>query len=169
MSVCMSWSVRTAAGSCQSSGSVCSSHHSTIFYAFIVTKSGGSIICTHDGEIFHRHNSIPNVDKYNVTFHGLFYLRTSFPCCKCSLFMHLSSSCSPYFDPVRSFGCPLKGSFSPPTGHCASHLFVCESGVSSARPFRRLIPHVLQVQRDQCGENPASAAGAQAAEGHQQS
>lgn len=28
---------------------------------------------------------------------------------------------------------------------------------------------MLQVQRDQCGENPASAAGAQAAEGHQQS
>lgn len=37
------------------------------------------------------------------------------------------------------------------------------------RPFGRLIPRVLQVQRDQCGENPASAAGAQAAEGHQQS
>lgn len=31
------------------------------------------------------------------------------------------------------------------------------------------MPRVLQVQRDQCGENPASAAGAQAAEGHQQS
>lgn len=72
MSVCLSWSVHTVAGSRQSSVSVCSSHRSTLFYAFIFRKSGLSINCAHDGEIFYRHNSIPNVDKYSSTFHGSF-------------------------------------------------------------------------------------------------
>lgn len=58
--------------------------------------------------------------------------------------------------------------FSQP-GECTSPLFVCKFGVSVAWSFRRLIPCVLQVHRDQCGENPTSAASAQAAEGHQQS
>lgn len=65
---------------------------------------------------YFRHNSIPNVDKYSSTFHGSFYLRTSFPWCKSSVFTHLSSSCSPYFHPVvHSFGCPLKRSLYSPT------------------------------------------------------
>lgn len=60
----LSWSVHTVAD-----GSV--KRPPTIRYGFIFRNSDGSFIFTHNGEIFHRHNSILNVDKNNIPFHGL--------------------------------------------------------------------------------------------------
>lgn len=158
----LSWSVHTVAD-----GSVKHLFYlPAIRYGFIFRNSDGSLICTHNGEIFHSHNGILNVDKYNIPFHG--FMLASI--CIKMLYVHASvyvllsilSSC-------HSFLCvPLKR-----VPWCVIVLqpgrVVCECGVSTAWSLRRLIPRVLQVQRDQCGENPAGAAGAQAAQGHQQS